>query len=116
CFIFGDGLKDDKWLVENFGHSLSRLELKDLLPETWLHGYILTAVACKLAVDVRAWGKNGPWYLPSNFEDLVVKMGWTPKKAVENYKNLYLCGTFECTKIYLPMNDENRHWFLIVVF
>ncbi|CAN1318363.1 hypothetical protein LINPERPRIM_LOCUS30783 [Linum perenne] len=55
------------------------------------------------------------WFLPDHFEYFGRTKCMTYKEAVRNYKDTFFSVSHKCTKIYVPMNEDSLHWYLVVV-
>ncbi|CAN1216454.1 hypothetical protein LINPERPRIM_LOCUS615 [Linum perenne] len=53
-------------------------------------------------------------FLPATLQKLVLEHEWIPDK-VDEYQNSFLRSAINCRKVYLPMNDNNEHWYLTVI-
>ncbi|CAN1248381.1 hypothetical protein LINPERPRIM_LOCUS6723 [Linum perenne] len=85
-YIFVDGLLSNEVLVQNAHCFCDRGSMWSLLPGKWV----------------------------DNFK-LVLELGWTPQKVIDEYKDSFLLTADKCKKVYLPMNDANAHWYLAVI-
>ncbi|CAN1186568.1 hypothetical protein LINPERHAP2_LOCUS38184, partial [Linum perenne] len=58
-------------------------------------------------------------FLPVTLQKLVLEREWIPAKVVDEYQNSFLRHAINCRKVcftvYLPMNDNNEHWYLTII-
>ncbi|XLS45580.1 hypothetical protein HN51_002445, partial [Arachis hypogaea] len=55
------------------------------------------------------------WFLPTTFSQFALNWTHTPKTLKRYYAEEYM-GEFESLcKIFVPMNEDNMHWYLLVI-
>ncbi|XP_052287891.1 uncharacterized protein LOC112499228 isoform X2 [Citrus sinensis] len=84
---------------------LNRHSLLTLLPEAYLCGEV---VEKDVAMN---------WYLPTRYsqEVLMVRDEVDFFARAARYGKNYMQHVHRCQKIYVPINDESSHWYLLIV-
>ncbi|KAJ1405118.1 Ulp1 protease family, C-terminal catalytic domain [Sesbania bispinosa] len=120
AYIFGCN-KDDKvmgketLIKSSWGYG-ERKALKSLMPKTFLDQEVLNSLASMLTYTERLTATNCTcWFLPTTVSQYALNWSKSPKKTVDNYKEDFMSNVEVVSKIFLPINDENLHWYLLVV-
>ncbi|CAN1159591.1 hypothetical protein LINPERPRIM_LOCUS22208 [Linum perenne] len=54
-------------------------------------------------------------FLPANLNQLAMNHHLTPLQAFEDHKFTFLPTAYKCDQMFLPMIDNNEHWYLVVI-
>ncbi|XVF09477.1 hypothetical protein REPUB_Repub07fG0096600 [Reevesia pubescens] len=96
----------------------SREELQVLHPKGWLTSTIIDLVSWTLAYDSKFNGLSTTrWYFPASFSGLILVHPPNAEDIIKVFKQQFIrMGSLsDCFKIYIPMNDVNKHWYLCVI-
>ncbi|XLT12870.1 hypothetical protein HN51_058560 [Arachis hypogaea] len=76
---------------------------------------ILTMVACKMIHDEKN-RSGGPkiWFLPPRVSEQALSFFYPPSEVVMNH-SAYLSDVSSLSKIYVPIKDLFKHWYLLCV-
>ncbi|CAN1272600.1 hypothetical protein LINPERPRIM_LOCUS14639 [Linum perenne] len=81
---------------------------------------VITSVAFQRTVyelnimkDLREDGMR--CFLPANLHELAMHQGLTAHQAFKEYEFTFLLTTFGCGQVFIPMKDNNEHWYLVVI-
>lgn len=92
-----------------------RKTLKTLMPDCPVDMEVINLMCCKLTHLERYGGTPSMWYLPTNFAQYALDRMHSPKDARELYQNTFMGRIEDVRKIFIPMNDQGVHWYLVVV-
>ncbi|CAN1332292.1 hypothetical protein LINPERPRIM_LOCUS35662 [Linum perenne] len=54
-------------------------------------------------------------FLPANLQELAMHQELTPYQAFQEYEFTFLSTAFGCGQVFIPMKDDNEHWYLAVI-
>lgn len=92
-----------------------RKTLKTLMPDSPVDQAVINLVCCKLTHQQRCGGTPSLWYLPANFAQHALDWMHNPKADMEFFQNAFMGRIEDVRKIFIPMNDQGLHWYLMVV-
>ncbi|KAJ1390002.1 Ulp1 protease family, C-terminal catalytic domain [Sesbania bispinosa] len=93
-----------------------RNTLKTLIPKTWIDQEILNILASKMThCESKMTTNNNNWFLPTTFAQYVLQWGSKPDEMIERYKTKFMGMVDYLRKIFVPINDSNLHWYLMVI-
>ncbi|KAJ1431407.1 Ulp1 protease family, C-terminal catalytic domain [Sesbania bispinosa] len=94
----------------------NRKTLRTLIPSTWIDQEVLNLLASKLThFESKITRHNSAWFMPTTFSQYALERGNKQEKAIHDYKDNFM-GKVECLhKIFVPLNDQNTHWYLMVI-
>ncbi|XP_057435053.1 uncharacterized protein LOC130727815 [Lotus japonicus] len=93
----------------------TRRIMQFLKPKKSVDQEIINLTACMLTYTERAFNKNQTtWFLPTYFSQYI--LGWTthPRSMTIHQQRSFMGKIEVLTKVFVPMNDNNEHWYLIV--
>ncbi|KAJ1392527.1 Ulp1 protease family, C-terminal catalytic domain [Sesbania bispinosa] len=121
AYIFG--LKYDEDLKYEFeilvtsrlGMFGERCRVKTLMPRQQLHQDVLNLVVAMVTDHARAnYAYSICWFLPTEFSRFCLAWMKPPSAAMNSYKDDYMGKLEFMSKMFIPMNDQNNHWYLLV--
>ncbi|KAJ1377212.1 Ulp1 protease family, C-terminal catalytic domain [Sesbania bispinosa] len=120
AYIFGLKYEDLEYEFEILVSSClgafgERYRLKSLMPKQQLHQDVLNLVVSMLTVNARASSVYSIcWFLPIEFSRYCLAWMKPPSSTMNYYKDDYMGKLEFLSKIFIPINDNNNHWFLLV--
>ncbi|CAN1825009.1 hypothetical protein LINPERHAP1_LOCUS30986, partial [Linum perenne] len=54
-------------------------------------------------------------FLPTNLHELAMHQGLTAHQAFQEYEFTFLSTAFGCGQVFIPMKDNDEHWYLVVI-
>ncbi|KAF3965544.1 hypothetical protein CMV_010275 [Castanea mollissima] len=117
-YIFNKDLDRREVLFQMKNEQGDREAFYTLSPNHWISSQIINLVVCKMTKEKRS-SKINAWYLPTHFSQrMIVEDGnptleWFEKTYWGDDK--YMSRLIDCEQIYIPMNDNNNHWYLCVI-
>ncbi|CAH9115910.1 unnamed protein product [Cuscuta epithymum] len=93
-----------------------RKTLNTLMPKAWIDQEVLNLLACKLTYeDIHFAPFSTMWFLPTMFSQYVLDWDYEPEILKGFYQRDFM-GKVDCLrKIFIPINDQNVHWYLLIV-
>ncbi|KAJ1392529.1 Ulp1 protease family, C-terminal catalytic domain [Sesbania bispinosa] len=121
AYIFGLKYDDDlKYEFEilvtsRLGIFGERCRVKTLMPKQQLHQDVLNLVVAMVTDHARAnYAYSICWFLPTEFSIFCLAWMKPPSAAMDSYKDDYMGKLEFMSKMFIPMNDQNNHWYLLV--
>ncbi|KAJ1400924.1 Ulp1 protease family, C-terminal catalytic domain [Sesbania bispinosa] len=121
AFIFGlkyeEDLKDEYAILvtSKLGVFGERCRIKSLMPRQEMHQDVLNLVVAMLTEHARATCPYSIcWFLPIEFSRYCLAWMKPPTASKNSYKDDYMGKIDFLSKMFIPMNDENKHWYLLV--
>ncbi|CAN0913042.1 hypothetical protein LINGRAHAP2_LOCUS27687 [Linum grandiflorum] len=114
CYVFLEE-SSDEIIVDRFGFACDRQALQTLRHDTCLSDQVITAVSAQVALQEFGGQTKKCWYLPAEFQRYVLVEGWSAKDILQKYQYNFLVNAYRCRKIYMPMRDDDCHWYLVIV-
>ncbi|CAM9891796.1 unnamed protein product, partial [Chrysoparadoxa australica] len=111
----------NEMLVTLHNAELTRAKMRCLLPATWLNDEVIN-LYIKLIADrdvrrVAADPSHKPSYLPNSFFlSKLLEKGTYNYAGVKRWTRKAKVDVFACSKVILPVNVNNMHWCLAVVW
>ncbi|KAJ1396597.1 Ulp1 protease family, C-terminal catalytic domain [Sesbania bispinosa] len=120
AYIFGVNKEDKKngneILIETKYGKGDRNLLKTLMPKGLVDQEVLNFLACMLTHQDRVICKNTIcWFLPTTFSQYVCTWTSPPDILRKRYQERFMGRVEYVSKIFIPINDGNVHWFLLVI-
>ncbi|CAN1146265.1 hypothetical protein LINPERHAP2_LOCUS15148 [Linum perenne] len=102
-YIFVDGLLSNEVLVQNAHCFCDRGSMWSLLPGKWVDNFVITSLAYQLNLE-QLYSSNKyltrpVCFLPATLQKLVLELGWTPQKVIDEYKDSFLLTADKCKKV-----------------
>ncbi|KAJ1377963.1 Ulp1 protease family, C-terminal catalytic domain [Sesbania bispinosa] len=89
-----------------------RAALKTLMPKT----FVLNLLASKLTdYESRLATHSSTWFFPTTFSQYALEGVKSPQTLMGYYQAKFMGKINYVRKIFVPINDENLHWYLMVV-
>ncbi|CAI0462601.1 unnamed protein product [Linum tenue] len=114
CYAFGRGLLEDEVLVHSLGIQGQRKAFMSLCPGKALADDVLTMVCSYLSQKQLMTENVEICFLPPDFSASLMTEDLTCQEALDKYQYSFMQISPQCSKVYIPMKDEND-WFLLVV-
>lgn len=92
-----------------------RKTLKSLMPNCWVDQEVINLLCCKLTQEERCVGKLSVWYLPTTFSQYAFDWERSPTVVRKRYEKDFFDKIENARKIFIPINDQGVHWYLMVV-
>ncbi|CAN1145488.1 hypothetical protein LINPERHAP2_LOCUS14711 [Linum perenne] len=81
--------------------------------------WVISCVAYQRTVyelkKMNSLGLGRSCFLPANLNQLAMNHHLTPLQAFEDHKFTFLPTAYKCDQMFLPMIDNNEHWYLVVI-
>ncbi|KAK2456646.1 ubiquitin-specific protease ESD4 [Trifolium repens] len=114
-----DQILGDEVLVRTTSHVYGdRKALKSLMPRCPVDQEIINLVVARnnWYQDSVAKGKDRTiWYLPTEFAQYALESKHTADEVREKYLGTFLKPKALVSKIFIPINDNGAHWYLLVI-
>ncbi|XP_029125254.1 uncharacterized protein LOC109789341 isoform X2 [Cajanus cajan] len=116
-----DNLHGNEILVKCKSFVGDRKTLKTLTPNDWLDQEVINLMVCKLrffeslSAQKSTVMEYNTWYLPTTFAQYALSKGYMHTKAMDFIKEEFMGNLKFLQKIFIPINDNNDHWYLLVV-
>ncbi|QHO23276.1 Ulp1 protease family, carboxy-terminal domain protein [Arachis hypogaea] len=118
-YIFGTN-KDNEFgrqeiLAKGCKFDATRDSFFNLIPKGWIDQTILDVYAHMLNDEEKTTsGVLRHWYMPTVFSQMALS-GTIPSSQVrEDYKEAFMGKVEVLRKIYVPVNEDNLHWYLVI--
>ncbi|KAJ1375735.1 Ulp1 protease family, C-terminal catalytic domain [Sesbania bispinosa] len=93
-----------------------RKSLRTLIPATWIDQEVLNLLASKLThFESKIATNNSAWFLPTTFAQYALTWDITPETMIKRYKHKFMGKVDYLRKIFVPINDQNSHWYLMII-
>uniref|UniRef100_A0A7N2R986 Ubiquitin-like protease family profile domain-containing protein n=1 Tax=Quercus lobata TaxID=97700 RepID=A0A7N2R986_QUELO len=90
-----------------------------LLPNQWISSQIINLTICMMTLEENKYGQLYAWHLPTHFSQKMIEEDGNPTlewfKRTYRDDDKYMSRLMCCEQIYIPMNDNNSHWYLCVI-
>ncbi|MED6194201.1 hypothetical protein PIB30_026318 [Stylosanthes scabra] len=115
-YIFGPEVSNptssDELLVTTGANFINRKCLFTLVPGE----QVLDTLAYHLTNEHKKLFKvSSMWYLPTIFSQLALSWTRSPDNLREQFANKYMDKVDNVSRIFVPIHDGNKHWFLMIV-
>ncbi|KAJ1413017.1 Ulp1 protease family, C-terminal catalytic domain [Sesbania bispinosa] len=93
-----------------------RLSLQTLRPSNYVCNEVITLVVCMMT-NYRDLSCDfaSSWFLPPKFTQQFLEWKATPFDLSHRYRTSFMGYVDLITKIFLPVNDQDLHWYLVVI-
>ncbi|WJX17982.1 hypothetical protein P8452_07830 [Trifolium repens] len=106
-------MRDDEQKHGFFG---DRKALKSLMPRTAVDSEIINLVVARSNWLIDSLGKRkSVWYMPTQFAQYCQDEKYKVDYIRRIYQKNFMPTNSVVSKIFIPMNDQGSHWFLLVV-
>ncbi|CAH9071776.1 unnamed protein product [Cuscuta epithymum] len=106
-------------LISTFLDVGVRKTLLSLHNQRFVDQEVLNLLVCKLTFNQKKFSAIvSAWFLPTYFSQYVLKRGERPElvqKIRRIYQERFMGKACDLRKIFIPINDDNIHWYLLVV-
>ncbi|WJX85206.1 hypothetical protein P8452_67698 [Trifolium repens] len=93
-----------------------RKTLKSLMPRTAVDSEIINLVVARSNWLIDTLGKRkSVWYMPTQFAQYCLDEKYKVDYIRRIYQKKFMPTNSVVSKIFIPMNDQGSHWFLLVV-
>ncbi|WJX28013.1 hypothetical protein P8452_16781 [Trifolium repens] len=93
-----------------------RKALKSLMPKTAVDSEIINLVVARSNWLIDSLGKRkSVWYMPTQFAQYCLDEKYKVDYIRRRYQKNFMPTNSVVSKIFIPMNDQGSHWFLLVV-
>ncbi|KAJ1412292.1 Ulp1 protease family, C-terminal catalytic domain [Sesbania bispinosa] len=107
----------DEVLIKSQKMVGKRASLKTLMPNKHLHHDVLNLLVCNLTEEKHYLdgSTSTHWFLPTMFAQYALDSLTPANTAMELYQGTFMGKVEFVRKIFVPINDEAIHWFLLVI-
>ncbi|RYQ85742.1 hypothetical protein Ahy_B10g105340 [Arachis hypogaea] len=118
-YIFGTN-KDNEFgrqeiLAKGCKFDATRYSFFNLIPKGWIDQTILDVYAHMLNDEEKTTsGVLRHWYLPTVFSQMALSGTIPSSQAREDYKEAFMGKVEVLRKIYVCVNEDNLHWYLVI--
>nr|XP_023898934.1 putative ubiquitin-like-specific protease 1B isoform X1 [Quercus suber]XP_023898935.1 putative ubiquitin-like-specific protease 1B isoform X1 [Quercus suber]XP_023898936.1 putative ubiquitin-like-specific protease 1B isoform X1 [Quercus suber]XP_023898937.1 putative ubiquitin-like-specific protease 1B isoform X1 [Quercus suber]XP_023898938.1 putative ubiquitin-like-specific protease 1B isoform X1 [Quercus suber]XP_023898939.1 putative ubiquitin-like-specific protease 1B isoform X1 [Quercus len=118
-YIFNKNFERSEVLVSLKYEYGDRAAFNTLLHNQWISSQIINLFVCKMRMEENRYKDMFVWYLPTHFAKKMLEEDGNP--TLEWFKRTYrdddkhMSNLMKCEQIFIPMNDDNSHWYLCVV-
>ncbi|KAJ1415149.1 Ulp1 protease family, C-terminal catalytic domain [Sesbania bispinosa] len=93
-----------------------RRSLQTLMPSHYVSNEVISMVVCMMTNyrDVMS-DYAFCWYLPPKFTQQALDLKATPNTLAHHYRTSFMGYVDLISKIFLPVNNEDLHWYLVVL-
>ncbi|KAJ1386933.1 Ulp1 protease family, C-terminal catalytic domain [Sesbania bispinosa] len=93
-----------------------RRSLQTLMPSHYVSNEVISVVVCMMT-NYRDMMSDYAfcWYLPPKFTQQALELKATPNTLSRRYRTCFMGYIDLISKIFLPVNDEDLHWYLVVL-
>ncbi|KAJ1380995.1 Ulp1 protease family, C-terminal catalytic domain [Sesbania bispinosa] len=94
----------------------NRRSLQTLMPSHYVSNEVIAMVVCMMT-HYRGMISEYVfyWYLPPKFTQQALELKATPNTLAHRYRTSFMGYVDLISKIFLPVNDEDLHWYLVVL-
>ncbi|KAJ1429362.1 Ulp1 protease family, C-terminal catalytic domain [Sesbania bispinosa] len=95
----------------------SRACLQSLRPKCEIEQDVINLSACMLTMreSVDTICNAAYWFLPTTFAQFVLAWNIPVPKMISDYKATFMGCVDLIKKVFIPVNDNNYHWYLVVI-
>ncbi|WJX35503.1 hypothetical protein P8452_23487 [Trifolium repens] len=116
-FMCDDQNQDEILVKTKFRTVGDRTNLKTLKPACFIDQEVINILCCKLTYEANIVSKpiSKNWYLPPMFTQYALTKPNSHEKVMQFYQKDFMGKVYRTSKIFIPMNDQNLHWYLMIV-
>ncbi|XP_030960985.1 putative ubiquitin-like-specific protease 1B [Quercus lobata] len=118
-YIFNKDLDGSEVLSSMKYEYGDRAAFFSLLPNQWISSQIINLTICMMTLEEKKYGALYAWHLPTHFSQKMIEEDGNPTlewfKRTYRDDDKYMSRLMCCEQIYIPMNDNNSHWYLCVI-
>ncbi|KAJ1377211.1 Ulp1 protease family, C-terminal catalytic domain [Sesbania bispinosa] len=93
-----------------------RRSLQTLMPSHYVSNEVISMVVCMMTNYTNVMSDYAfCWYLPPKFTQQALALKATPNTLAHRYRTSFMGYVDLISKIFLPVNDEDLHWYLVVI-
>ncbi|MCH91298.1 ubiquitin-like-specific protease ESD4-like, partial [Trifolium medium] len=93
-----------------------RAALNSLVPRTAVDQQIINLVVERANWMIDGIGTSKTvWFFPTEFAQYALNQNYETAYVLDLYKDKYMSTKSYVSKIFIPLNDEGVHWYLLVV-
>ncbi|KAJ1386572.1 Ulp1 protease family, C-terminal catalytic domain [Sesbania bispinosa] len=87
-----------------------------LKPKLELEQDVINLAVCMMTMREKNGLKDpSNWFLPTTYAQFVLAWSTPPEQMIEHYYDSFMGKVDLLSKVFIPVNDGNFHWYLIVI-